>query len=155
MPFFTQLRKWRSTSAAALPQVQVGIISNSDGQRVSSVLDDLGLRVNGKGHDTTVADSEKSYDLDWVVTSFDSGYEKPSHKIFDIARALSASRSGGENEYLHVGDNNKEDYHGALEAGWQSVILDRDGKCEGEIPEPVRVPDLTTLMQRLMGRKKS
>ncbi|KAI4286180.1 MAG: hypothetical protein L6R38_000076 [Xanthoria sp. 2 TBL-2021] len=158
MPFFKQLHDWRSTASASrsdLSRVQVGIISNSDGQRVSSILDSFGICVNETGHDSAAVKSTKCYDIDWVVTSFDSGHEKPSREIFDAAKALSASISGGDSEYLHVGDSIKEDYYGALEAGWQSVILDRDGKHEGEVPEATRVASLTLLMQKLMDNKNS
>ncbi|KAL8849748.1 MAG: hypothetical protein Q9221_005292 [Calogaya cf. arnoldii] len=160
MPFFRQLHEWRSTSSASrsgFSQIQVGIISNSDGQRVASILDSFGIGVNRDTirQESAMVKSTKPYDIDWVVASFDSGFEKPCHKIFDVAKALSASSAGGEWEYLHVGDSITEDYHGALAAGWQSVILDRDGKHNGEVPETARVANLTMLMQRLIDSKKS
>ncbi|KAL8654218.1 MAG: hypothetical protein Q9226_003521 [Calogaya cf. arnoldii] len=158
MPFFRQLHEWRSTSSASrsgFSQIQVGIISNSDGQRVSSILDSFGIGVNRIGPEPSMVKSATSYDIDWVVASFDSGFEKPSHKIFDVARALSASSAGGEREYLHVGDSITEDYHGALDAGWPSVLLDRDGKHKGEVPETARVANLNMLMRRLMDSKES
>ncbi|CAL8578148.1 hypothetical protein XPA_003950 [Xanthoria parietina] len=158
IPFFKQLHDWRSTSSASssdLSRVQVGIISNSDSQRIASILTSFGIRVNETGHDSAALKSARCYDIDWMVTSFDSGYEKPSRQIFDAARALSASFSEGDGEYLHVGDSIKEDYYGALEAGWQSVILDRDGKHQGKVPEATRVASLTLLMQCLRDGKKS
>ncbi|KAL8986200.1 MAG: hypothetical protein Q9205_000274 [Flavoplaca limonia] len=154
MPFFKQLHNWRSTSSASvsgLSQVRVGIISNSDGQRVRSILDSLGIHVKEAGHDCI---TKKCYDVDWVATSFDTGFEKPSHKIFDSAKAVDASSLGGECEYLHVGDSLKEDYHAALEAGWQGVLIDRDGKYKGEIPEATRVANLPALMQRIKDSQK-
>ncbi|KAL9043068.1 MAG: hypothetical protein Q9180_000148 [Flavoplaca navasiana] len=154
MPFFKQLHNWRSTSSASvsgLSLVQVGIISNSDGQRVRSILDSLGINVKEAGDDGV---TKKCYDVDWVATSFDTGFEKPSHKIFDSAKAVNASSLGGECEYLHVGDSLKEDYHAALEAGWQGVLIDRDGKYKGEIPEATRVANLPALMQRIKDSQK-
>lgn len=54
------------------------------------------------------------------------GVEKPSLQIY---------RRGAEklklkpHEILHVGNDLDEDYHGAVAAGYQAVLLDRDGAC--------------------------
>ncbi len=87
--------------------------------------------------------------------SYDVGIEKPNHGIFDAAKNMSALSAEGEGVYLHVGDSIEEDYHGALKAGWQSVLLDRDSKFKDDVPEAARVKNLTDLLPRLMESKKS
>ncbi len=38
----------------------------------------------------------------------------------------------GEVEMVHVGDDLEKDVFGAREAGWRSVLLDREGKYVGD-----------------------
>ncbi len=38
----------------------------------------------------------------------------------------------GEVELVHVGDDLEKDVFGAREAGWRSVLLDREGKYVGD-----------------------
>lgn len=66
-------------------------------------------------------------DINFVVTSYDVGVEKPDMKIFDAARALgSMGRDLQPSECLHVGDKGKEDFQSAQAAGWKSLLLARD-----------------------------
>ena len=63
------------------------------------------------------------------LCSYDIGHEKPEKEIFDLAKdyATEGSPPGTEWTYIHVGDDLQEDYHGALQAGWKAVLLDREG----------------------------
>ena len=61
--------------------------------------------------------------MDFAVTSYEVGTEKPHPKIFE--RALRLSRSSG-NESVHVGDQIGSDVDGAERAGILPVLLDRD-----------------------------
>ncbi|KAL8732887.1 MAG: hypothetical protein Q9166_002488 [cf. Caloplaca sp. 2 TL-2023] len=153
IPFFDHLHNWRKTASASRlgpSRVQVGIISNSD-DRVPSILASLGIRVAGRRYGSSIIESTKHFDIDWVVMSYDVSNEKPDRGIFDAAKALSASFMGQESAYLHVGDSIDEDYHGALKAGLQSVLLDRDGTHESNVPKAARVTDLSSLVQKLKG----
>ena len=61
--------------------------------------------------------------MDFAVTSYEVGMEKPHPKIFE--RALRLSGSIG-NESVHVGDQIGSDVDGAERAGILPVLLDRD-----------------------------
>ena len=102
----------------------------------------MGVRRHGS------ANEPKSYvlkdeDINFVVLSYDVGSGKPHRAIFDAARALGLADSMLEHECLHVGDNIEEDYRGAIDAGWKSLLLDRE--CREESSEAVRLASLTQL----------
>lgn len=130
-------------------QVHVGVVSNSD-LRVPAILRSLGVQVAGRRYGSVVAiDPEGTCDIDSVTMSYDVGVEKPHKMIFGAARSLSGFAAKTDCLCLHVGDDIKDDYGGAHEAGWQSFLLDRDGKHDGRIPEANRLRDLGALMQKL------
>jgi len=62
-----------------------------------------------------------------VFTSSGLGWRKPAREFFEsIAAALNLSPY----EIALVGDDLKSDYRGALQAGWQAVLLDRSNSRE-------------------------
>lgn len=74
-----------------------------------------------------------------MVLSYDVGAEKPEREIFDAAKQMlgetlrDASSGEGaqradEFEMLFVGDDLEKDVLGARDAGWNSVLLDREGR---------------------------
>jgi FMN phosphatase YigB (HAD superfamily) len=84
-------------------------------------------------------------DLDLVITSYEAGEEKPNRLIFDVAKRQarlvvknqvqtgSTSTLTGVDEMddwvcVHVGDDYEKDYRAAIDAGWQSYLLPRDGQ---------------------------
>lgn len=142
-----------SVGRPTVPRVHVGLITNSDA-RVPAILTSLGIRTSDRryGSNLTV-DARANFDIDSVALSCDVGHEKPNRKIFDAARSLSPFAAEDDSLYLHVGDSLSSDYHGALKAGWQSVLMDREGKYEGNEPKVERVRDLGSLMQKLTQRK--
>uniref|UniRef100_A0A182QGK9 PWWP domain-containing protein n=1 Tax=Anopheles farauti TaxID=69004 RepID=A0A182QGK9_9DIPT len=92
----------------------VGIVSNFDPRL------DIILRNNGIAGDGAV--------VDFVLTSYEAGVEKPDPAIF--AQALERAnelRTGGPaiepHEALHVGNLCREDYNGARGAGWSSLLV--------------------------------
>ncbi|KAI9456614.1 HAD hydrolase subfamily IA REG-2-like protein [Russula earlei] len=98
--------------------VRTGVITNSDA-RMASVLKDLGI----SGY------------LSPILISEEERVEKPSISIF-----LAACVRGGANptETLHVGDDLREDYLGADNAGFHALLLRRagwDGEREQKGPE--------------------
>ncbi|EEH16956.2 hypothetical protein PABG_07043 [Paracoccidioides brasiliensis Pb03] len=97
-------------------------------------------------HITTAAATESGLrgkipaDIDFIVTSYEADAEKPHRKIFDMAkeRAKECLDGGGDSglspsgdpEWIcvHVGDHYEKDYEGAINAGWDSFLLPRDGE---------------------------
>lgn len=59
-----------------------------------------------------------------VATSAAVGFRKPHPAVF---RAVERCTGLPPNALLHVGDDLHNDYHGARAAGWQSVLLLRQG----------------------------
>ena len=138
-PIFEALRRIKrpSTAVGAAPQFAIGVITNSD-DRVPSVLSSLGLEVGLRryGHSVDSLDphSDMEDDIDFVVMSYDVGYEKPSRDVFDAAKQLVRSNWGSPDQgdrFIHIGDDLKKDYEGAQRAGWESVLLDRNGRHKG------------------------
>ena len=67
--------------------------------------------------------------VDFVVTSEESGAEKPEKALFELCR----KKAGAEaQECLFVGDNPKKDGRGALAAGMQACHVSPDRAAEGE-----------------------
>jgi FMN phosphatase YigB (HAD superfamily) len=140
--FFLELQKYKDASKTRqLPwpfkRIVVGIISNSD-DRVPGILQSFGLQVGSRraGASSNIeTHSSFGNDIDFVVLSYDVGYEKPHRRIFDAATSLLSgmpSDDGGQLnpddfEKLYVGDELKKDYQGANRVGWHSVLLDRNG----------------------------
>ena len=134
-PLFEELRRAKksSTVEAAAPELTIGVITNSD-DRVPSVLSSLGLEVSprryGPAADSLDPHSDMEDDIDFVVMSYDVGYEKPSRDVFDAAKLLVQSNRGildQADRFVHIGDDLEKDFEGAERAGWESVLLDRDG----------------------------
>ena len=78
--------------------------------------------------------------LDGALSSAEVGAPKPDPEIFARALALAGARP---EEALHVGDDVEADVGGALAAGLEPVLIDRDGTLDGAAG---RAPD------RLAGR---
>jgi putative hydrolase of the HAD superfamily len=83
--------------------------------------------------------------LDVVVTSLDSGFNKPQPEIFEEAMR----RAGvGPSETMYVGDQYKVDCVGAAGAGMKGILLDRGGYF-GQITDCLRIRSLTELAGHL------
>lgn len=92
----------------------VGVIANQD-PRLHDLLADMELPK-----------------LDFVVTSYEAGIEKPRTEIF--REAIKASRQNcSANEALHIGNELNKDYEGAKSSGWSSVLINSDA---GDSVEP-------------------
>jgi putative hydrolase of the HAD superfamily len=65
--------------------------------------------------------------LDGALSSAEVGAPKPDPEIFARALALAGARP---DEALHVGDDVEADVGGALAAGVEPVLIDRDGSLE-------------------------
>ena len=115
--------------------VIVGVITNSD-DRVPDILTSLGLEVSPLRYGSPKAalpDPEQPRDIDFSVMSFDVGYEKPDRRIFQAAEDVvseirSASSPSGASpidtyQKVYVGDDYEKDIVGALNAGWNAVLI--------------------------------
>lgn len=134
------IHRVRSTHKAEDARVVIGVITNSD-DRVPDILTSLGMNVGSRRHGTTSPNantSEESQDIDFTVMSYDVGHEKPDKRIFaaaeDVLKAtLEARGATGEaakdaNQWrkVYVGDDFDKDVKGAVDAGWNAVIIDRE-----------------------------
>ncbi|TFK73991.1 HAD-like protein [Pluteus cervinus] len=125
-------------------KVRTAVVSNAD-SRIRSVLEDLGFP-------STLAP---------IILSEEEGVEKPSPEIF--MRALQKVNDANlrtegfkpiePRECVHVGDELMSDYHGALGAGMNALLLLRKGgKKDVEIPPTVQtVRDLQGVLHWLRG----
>ena len=83
--------------------------------------------------------------LDVVVTSWDSGFNKPQPEIFQEA----LKRAGVQpTEAVYVGDQYQVDVIGANQAGMKGILLDRHGYFE-EITDCPRIRSLTEVAEHL------
>lgn len=170
VPFFTRMRELKAAKGR-FDQVIVGVVSNSD-DRVPAVLKALGLRVGDLRADQDLSSGElpgfeqrkvrdmdsdqnrqSDADLDFVITSYEAGEEKPNRLIFDVAerqaKLLVPPGVGSESwTRVHVGDDYEKDYKGALDAGWQSILL-RRGDGDGEEPGARSISSLKDLINEL------
>ncbi len=92
--------------------IPAAVVSNWD-TRLPGLLESLGLTDH----------------LQFILTSAEVGFEKPSPEIFlHAAEKARASVS----EILHVGDRPTDDVEGALNAGMQGLLIDRSGNTDFE-----------------------
>ncbi|OMJ28836.1 Pyrimidine 5'-nucleotidase YjjG [Smittium culicis] len=77
--------------------------------------------------------------FEFVLDSGSVGFEKPSHKIWDLA--LEKMGSIDKTQVLHVGDHYKKDFLGALDFGFNAILVDRENRpysdgdgCNSNIP---------------------
>ena len=85
--------------------------------------------------------------IDLSITSHEVGAEKPNQLIFE--RAL--ERAGARPERaVHVGDQITSDIAGAVNAGINAVLLDRDGNHKGYTAQPriTGLEELPALLER-------
>lgn len=88
----------------------------------------------------------EAQDIDFCIMSYDVGVEKPHSEIFAAAISTLRSMLSSEgNSYetedwdlLYVGDEVTKDAKGAVQAGWDAVLLNRgaevDAAHEGDAP---------------------
>ncbi|KAI8068456.1 HAD-like domain-containing protein [Gongronella butleri] len=111
---------------------RMGVISNCD-ERLEIIMKNLKLHAY----------------FDFILPSCIAGFEKPDHRIFDRALELVKHMAIDPSEVLHVGDDFERDYVGALQAGWNAVLLKRIKLSYEDSHPPDATPDAIT------GRPKS
>ncbi|KJZ72283.1 hypothetical protein HIM_08324 [Hirsutella minnesotensis 3608] len=125
----------------------VGIITNSD-DRVPAVLSSFGLDVSDLRYGVEAdpgAFAQGTFDIDFHCMSYDVGVEKPDKRIFAAADSMlqriiamrqdhDSADSGWHSPHwqrVYVGDEHAKDIVGALDAGWNPVLLDTDNGADG------------------------
>ncbi|KAI9369230.1 HAD-like domain-containing protein [Aspergillus egyptiacus] len=95
-------------------------------------------------------------DVDFVLTSYQAGAEKPDRLVWDMAlreaqslytEAGNGDADAGGWECIHVGDDYGKDYRGAVEAGWKAYHLPREAEAAAKTPEGTRT--ITSLLDLL------
>ncbi|KAE8325762.1 hypothetical protein BDV39DRAFT_178270, partial [Aspergillus sergii] len=174
-PFFSHIRAVKENGDRLGPfeRVVVGVVSNSD-DRVPAVLKSLGLRVGDCRADEGVDSMRLSgfeerssssgvtegsgmnngvSDIDLVITSYEAGVEKPSPRIFEVARrqAKALVRADDPRDWtcVHVGDDLEKDYRAATGAGWHGYFLARgDEARSGDADNVIRsLVDLIPMLE--------
>ncbi|KAL4920993.1 hypothetical protein BDW62DRAFT_175699 [Aspergillus aurantiobrunneus] len=181
-PFFRALRA-RQEGSQKRRKVIIGVVSNSD-DRISSVLESLGVSVRDarageektrQGQDLPGFEKERERtahsknsssplqsleekDIDFILTSYQVGAEKPDPLVWDVAlrtaqRLDTGVETGGDAggdggwERIHVGDDYNKDYRGAVDAGWKAYHLPRDAETTAQAPNGTRT--ITSLLDLL------
>lgn len=125
LPFFSKISEQRMKQQSKSPLI-VGVICNSD-DRVKKILSNLGLSVSSND---AILEPENPPDIDFVLTSYAAGAEKPDPRIFEQATQIARIKCGLQPSEkllrMHVGDDFGKDCVGAEDAEWEaSVFLDR------------------------------
>ena len=150
IPFFRSLKETKQKllgGGNASPFV-VGVLTNSD-DRVSSILSSFSLSVGPWRYGTESTrqrpsdGSQADLDLDFVALSYDVGFSKPDPHIFNATKDMVQMSMGQDLRCIHVGDEPEKDYYAALNAGWESVLLDRGEAHTGH--GITRISNLTEL----------
>lgn len=142
LPFFQALSKARREPSPD-GQLIVGILTNSD-DRVSQILSSLGLQVGDWRYGSTSsrkARGDDTQDVDLVALSYDIGFSKPNSRIFDATKSMVQEAIELEPKCFHAGDNLQEDYRAADDAGWNGILVDREGVFTHQ-----KVTKVTTLL---------
>lgn len=113
-----------------------------------SILSSFGLQVGLWRHGNGSQASFKAEDdINFLILSYDVGFEKPDSRIFDATKQLIP----GQERFLHIGDDLQKDYYAAKRAGWEGLLLDREAKTIQENVEAVpRITDLQELTSHII-----
>lgn len=153
---FLRKKKEASENDPTLLDITVGVITNSD-DRVPGILSSLGLKVGLRriGIEQPIRDPSPEEDVNFVVTSYDVGHEKPAGEIFDAAADLACASPARGDWCMHIGDDLAKDLEGAEAASWDGILL-----CHGQpanYTESLRadgipyITDLLELEQHISG----
>ena len=86
------------------------------------------------------------------MASTECGFEKPDKRFFEYALKIAAQKLNifiSPQAVIHIGDSFKEDYQGAIDAGFSSAFL-LDPKNElVDVDPDHRAKDLADVMQKL------
>ena len=113
-----------------------------------SILSSLGLQVGlwRFGNDSQISSSADD-DINFVLLSYDVGFEKPGSEMFDTTKRLLHRQE----RFLHVGDDLQKDYYAAKRAGWEALLLDREknGSWRENVDPIPRITDLQEIIAHI------
>ncbi len=140
---------WQAVAAQEYEMVLYDdVLSNLDELRASGYI--VGIVSNVPSGGPELSDQLGLSDsIDFAVTSSEVGCEKPHPRIF--AEALRRANDTPPNAALMVGDQLESDVNGAIGAGIQPVLLDRNNNHPDFFDHP-RITSLTEL-QNILSRK--
>ena len=123
------------------------VLSNLDELRASGYIVGIVSNVPSTGSELSVQ-LGLSDSIDFAVTSSEVGCEKPDPRIF--AEALRRANDTPPNAALMVGDQLESDINGAIGAGIQPVLLDRNNNHPDFLDHPriTSLPELQSLLTR-------
>lgn len=90
-------------------EIRIGIISNMD-PRLNEILVDAGLR----------------HYFEFVLPSYETKFFKPQPDIFKLAIEKCTKEVVLPSECCHIGDSYNEDYLGALNSGWNAILVNNN-----------------------------
>ncbi|XP_058064457.1 rhythmically expressed gene 2 protein-like [Anopheles bellator] len=139
------LRKLKYNQEASAMSSVLGIVSNFD-PRLERIL---------RNNHMYATDGERG--MDFIVTSYEAGVEKPDPAIFGIALEKAkylANFNIHPHEALHIGNLCREDYLGARAAGWHALLVNmtikhRDEVFRQAVPLQHMFPDIPELLTSL------
>lgn len=88
------------------PHFKLGVVSNFDSRL-----------------DVLMRNMKLNHYFDFVLSSYQAGFEKPDKEIFKIAMKRSELKDLKPEQCLHIGDTPVTDYLGARAAGWYSILI--------------------------------
>lgn len=97
----------------------MGVISNSD-DRIETVLKNLNI----------------DHYFQFILLSCQVGVEKPSLEMYQKALKIirNFSKLATEKDILHVGDDAIKDYQGAINSGWNALLIEREIASKNNVP---------------------
>lgn len=110
--------------------VHLVCLSNSD-ERLLGILKGLGI-----------ADY-----FDLILSSKSLGVQKPNPEFFRLALKHLSDPAPSPSECLYVGDDIHRDYDGAINAGWESRLINRSGGSKSGGNDRVDVRAITSLIE--------
>jgi len=147
--FFQKLRELKNSGNDTewpWKRTIVGVITNSD-DRIPGILESLGLKVGSRriGNRNADLSIDESEDINFVVLSYDVGFEKPDKRIFEAAEKLVEEMITGSSvkladfDKVFVGDEPQKDALGASSAGWHGIYVNRSEQFWNDNPPSGRI----------------
>lgn len=135
MSFFQKLRELKNSGNDKewpWKRTIVGVITNSD-DRIPGILESFGLKIGSRriGRRNANLSIDESEDINFVVLSYDVGFEKPDKRIFEGTEKLVEEMITGSGvkladfDKVFVGDEPQKDALGASSAGWHGIYVNR------------------------------
>ncbi|XP_013779408.1 rhythmically expressed gene 2 protein-like [Limulus polyphemus] len=118
----------------AKANVQLGIISNFD-NRLQSILSDVGLLPH----------------FNFVIDSYSARVKKPSKGIFNLALDHVKHLDILPEQAVHIGNDLHVDYWGAINAGWNALLLTKKANLS---PEELKIVNPNDILNDVREAEK-